>query len=49
MFIGTGLDEAAIRAALDACLLGRVTTARFKPARYAGLPDPFPAWDREAA
>ncbi|MEH3147955.1 MAG: zinc metallochaperone GTPase ZigA [Methylobacterium frigidaeris] len=49
VFIGAGLDEAAIRAALDACLLGSATTARFEPSRYAGLADPFPAWGWEAA
>ncbi len=49
VFIGTGLDEAALRAALDACLVGSVTTARFDASRYAAMPDPFPSWDREAA
>ncbi|OAS26569.1 GTP-binding protein [Methylobacterium platani] len=41
VFIGTGFDEAAIRRALDACLVGGedgpVTADRT-------LPDPFPAW-----
>ena len=49
VFIGTGLDQAAITAALDACLVGSVLTKRFEPAAFAGLPDPFPAWQRDAA
>jgi G3E family GTPase len=44
VFIGTGLDEAAIRSALDGCLLGRAGATRFDPVAYAGLRDPFPAW-----
>ena len=38
VFIGIGMDEAALRAALDACLL---TGAE----READLPDPFPEWE----
>ena len=49
VFIGVGLDEAAIRTALDACLLGSVVEATFDPAAYADLHDPFPAWGRVAA
>ncbi|MDJ1158937.1 GTP-binding protein [Chelatococcus sp. SYSU_G07232] len=49
VFIGLGLDEAAIRAALDACLVGSATALRFDPAHYAGLPDPFPCWRRAVA
>jgi len=42
VFIGTApMDEAAIRAALDACL---IDARRFEPAAWATLPDPFPAW-----
>jgi G3E family GTPase len=48
VFIGTGMDEAAMRAALDGCLLGRASATRFNPEEFAGLPDPFPAWRREA-
>ena len=40
------LDQAAITAALDACLL-RDTT--FRPRAWAGLDDPFPAWGAAAA
>lgn len=50
VFIGTGMDEAGIRAALDACLVdtGR-DTKRFDPAPYRNLTDPFPSWQRAAA
>jgi G3E family GTPase len=44
VFIGLDLDEAAIRAALDACLVGATAPARFEPDRFRHLPDPFPAW-----
>jgi len=49
VFIGAGLDEAAMRAALNACLVGSVTTPRFDAMAYRALPDPFPAWDRREA
>ncbi len=41
--IGIGLDEAGVRADLDACLL---TDREMKdgPARWQHLPDPFPRW-----
>ncbi|PZQ47155.1 MAG: 4-hydroxytetrahydrobiopterin dehydratase [Rhodovulum sulfidophilum] len=45
VFIGVGLDRAAITAALDACLL---PGAEFDPA-WAGLADPFPRWGGAAA
>ena len=41
MFIGIGLDKAAITAALDACL---VPTDAFTPEKWERLNDPFPAW-----
>ncbi len=45
VFIGSGMDEVAIRASLDACLVGEATImTRFNPDRYRHLPDPFPAW-----
>jgi G3E family GTPase len=43
VFIGIGMNEAAIRAALDSCLL---TDKEMRPGSkaWANLPDPFPAW-----
>ena len=46
VFIGAGLDCAAITAALDSAL---VTSADFTPEAWRDLPDPFPAWRRTAA
>ncbi|WP_342235105.1 zinc metallochaperone GTPase ZigA [Inquilinus sp. OTU3971] len=46
VFIGIGMDQAAIRRELDACLLD--PPAGFDPAGWADLPDPFPAWRRAA-
>ncbi len=46
VFIGAGLDRAAITAALDAALL---PVQSFAPQAWANLPDPFPAWARVAA
>ena len=48
VFIGTGMDEATMRAALDGCLLGRASATRFDAGAFADLADPFPAWRREA-
>ena len=45
VFIGTGLDEAAIRASLDACLVG--SEERFAPEDWRALSDPFPAWQQQ--
>ena len=44
VFIGVKMDEAAIRAALDACLVGPLNPPRFDVTSLADLPDPFPAW-----
>jgi len=49
VFIGSGMDESAIRAGLDACLLGETPTVTFKPERYRDLSDPFPVWRRADA
>lgn len=50
VFIGTDpMDEAEIRSALDACLAGASEEGPFEPADWAHLPDPFPAWHRQAA
>ncbi len=47
VFIGCDpMDEAKIRAELDACL---VPEKDFMPGRWRDLPDPFPSWEREAA
>lgn len=45
VFIGAGLDQAAITAELNACLadLGD-NSARKNLRRWAHLPDPFPHW-----
>ncbi|KQV70341.1 GTP-binding protein [Rhizobium sp. Root1220] len=45
VFIGAGLDEDAIRAALDACLIGAETG--FDPLLARGLIDPFPLWQHQ--
>jgi hypothetical protein len=42
VFIGSGFDEGAIRAALDRCLTG--DEAGFNPQIAGRLRDPFPAW-----
>jgi G3E family GTPase len=42
VFIGSGFDEGAIRAALDRCLTG--DEAGFTPQIAGRLRDPFPAW-----
>lgn len=47
VFIGIGLDEAGIRAALDDCLVA--ASEPLTPAsRWKGLPDPFPNWEQGA-
>ncbi len=46
VFIGCDpMDEAAIRAELDACL---VPETDFVPAKWRDLADPFPIWERQA-
>jgi G3E family GTPase len=46
VFIGSGLDQPAIRTALDAAL---VAARDFTPHAWAGLDDPFPRWGQRAA
>ena len=46
VFIGSGMDETAIRAALDECLVGAANPTRFDPMAYKHLADPFPSWRR---
>ncbi len=49
VFIGSDMDEKAIRAALDACLVGD-PNARVLPLKaWKTLPDPFPKWKRGEA
>lgn len=49
VFIGSDIDEKAIRAALDACLVG-APNARVLPLKaWKTLPDPFPKWKRGEA
>jgi G3E family GTPase len=47
VFIGIEIDEAGLRAALDACLL---TNAEWRvgPRAWARLSDPFPRWSEAA-
>jgi G3E family GTPase len=49
VFIGIGMDQAAMSAALDACLTGPAKGDAFRPSDYASLPDPFPDWSGQAA
>lgn len=46
VFIGAGLDRAAITAALDAALM---SDDSFQPEAWEGLADPFPQWGVRAA
>jgi G3E family GTPase len=47
VFIGTrDMDEAAIRASLDRCLLALPKSGRVDTKSWRQLPDPFPAWGR---
>lgn len=48
VFIGAGMDDDAMRAALDACLIGSSIQTRFDPGRHRDLRDPFPTWRRAA-
>ncbi len=49
VFIGKDLDQAAIRTALDACLIKGSDAMLFDPADYKSLPDPFPRWEAARA
>jgi G3E family GTPase len=46
VFIGVGLDEAAIRSALDACLVKTPSVKGLNLDLFRSLSDPFPRWDR---
>jgi G3E family GTPase len=45
--IGQNLDEPAVRARLDACLIDPLEM-RLGPLGWAQLPDPFPIWETES-
>ncbi|WP_044558772.1 zinc metallochaperone GTPase ZigA [Azospirillum sp. B4] len=45
VFIGMGMDQAALRHDLDACLV-EGPAERLDLAAWRGLPDPFPRWKR---
>jgi G3E family GTPase len=47
VFIGIGMDEARLRAQLDACLLTN-NECRSGPRAWERLPDPFPEWGQAA-
>ncbi len=47
VFIGVGMDEAAMRAALAAAL-APATDGGLNNPQWRALPDPFPAWRRTA-
>lgn len=44
---GKEMDEMAIRASLDECLVGNVTTGLSQS--HLNLPDPFPTWGQAKA
>ena len=46
VFIGNGMDQTGLTAALDAAL---VADAVFRPDHWSGLADPFPGWRKTAA
>ncbi len=46
VFIGAGMDKAALTARLEAAL---VDARDFTPDAWTGLPDPFPRWGRRVA
>ncbi len=49
VFIGTAMDEAAIRQQLEDCLVGDRDAFVFDPVSWCNQPDPFPAWRSNAA
>ena len=44
VFIGTTMDEASLRLALDGCLIGPTTGDPLPADAWMTLPDPFPKW-----
>jgi len=49
VFIGTAMDEAALRQRLDACLLGEADATAMETEAWSRLKDPFPTWARGEA
>jgi hypothetical protein len=49
VFIGNAMDEGAIRAALDDCLIGPEQPDAAEASAWQSLPDPFPAWGQSDA
>lgn len=47
VFIGTGMDEAAIRRRLDGALVGDINARDMPVSAWKRLPDPFPGWKRQ--
>ncbi|AUN32677.1 zinc metallochaperone GTPase ZigA [Niveispirillum cyanobacteriorum] len=47
VFIGTGMDEAAIRRRLDSALVGDINAREMQVNAWKRLPDPFPRWKRQ--
>lgn len=47
VFIGTGMDEAAIRRRLDGALVGDINARDMPVSAWKRLPDPFPRWKRQ--
>ncbi|MEM7172558.1 MAG: zinc metallochaperone GTPase ZigA [Pseudomonadota bacterium] len=46
VFIGNGMDEAAIRRRLGNCLVGDEDAMAMEPEAWTNLEDPFPLWQR---
>ena len=44
VFIGTDMDEAALRRQLDSCLVGDAEARELPVEAWRQLPDPFPVW-----
>ncbi len=44
VFIGAAMEEAAIRRALNACLVGDANAKEMQTSAWRKLADPFPVW-----
>ncbi len=49
VFIGTGMDEAALRRRLEDCLVGDSDATAMQTSAWRNLKDPFPLWKRGGA